>query len=155
MTADVQSHTHHDAMEQSGHHDQHGMGDTRMAISATLLCLTGCAIGEIAGLIIGTAAGLGNAPTIAISIALSFMFGYTLSTMTLLRAGLAPRTALTVVIAADTLSIGICSSGARATPSPTTTTARTVNQSGGGGSSLPSERPPSPVSSSRSCLARF
>src|SRR5690349_15454390 len=93
-------------MEQSGHYDQHGMGDTtRMAISATLHCLTGCAIGEIAGLIIGTAAGLGNAPTIAISIALAFLFGYSLSTMPLLRSGLAPRTALTVVLAADTLSI--------------------------------------------------
>lgn len=82
------------------------MGDaTGMAISATLHCLTGCAIGEIAGLIIGTAAGLGNAPTIAISVALAFMFGYSLSTMPLLRSGLDPRTALTVVLAADTLSI--------------------------------------------------
>ena len=92
--------------EMQAHHAEHDMGGTtRMAISATLHCLTGCAIGEIAGLIIGTAAGLGNAPTIAISIALAFMFGYSLSTMPLLRSGLAPRTALTVVLAADTLSI--------------------------------------------------
>ena len=109
MTADAQVHAHHaahDAMASSGNHDQHDIGDaTRMAISATLHCLTGCAIGEIAGLIIGTATGLGNVPTIAISIALAFVFGYSLSTMPLLRSGLAPRTALTVVLAADTLSI--------------------------------------------------
>jgi hypothetical protein len=106
---DHQTHTHvtpHAASERSGHHDRNDTGDTtRMAISATLHCLTGCAIGEIAGLIIGTAAGLGNAPTITISIVLAFMFGYSLSTMPLLRSGLAPRTALTVVLAADTLSI--------------------------------------------------
>jgi hypothetical protein len=76
-----------------------------MAISATLHCLTGCAIGEIAGLIIGTAAGLSNGVTIAISIALAFLFGYMLSTLPLLKAGLPLRTALSVVVAADTLSI--------------------------------------------------
>jgi hypothetical protein len=87
-------------------HDHQAMGNvTSMAMSATLHCLTGCAIGEIAGLIIGTAAGLSNAVTIAISIALAFFFGYSLSTMPLLRSGLAVRTALTVVLAADTLSI--------------------------------------------------
>ena len=108
VITDHQMHAHpaaHDAMEHSGHHDRNGTGATRLAISATLHCLTGCAIGEIAGLVVGTAAGLGNAPTIAISIALAFLFGYSLSTMPLLRSGLAPRTALTVVLAADTLSI--------------------------------------------------
>jgi hypothetical protein len=91
-------HDHH-----AGHHD---MGrTTSMAISATLHCLTGCAIGEIAGLVIGTAAGLSNGATIAISIGLAFAFGYSLSTLPLLKAGLAPRIALTVVLAADTLSI--------------------------------------------------
>jgi hypothetical protein len=87
----------------AGHHDKGGM--TSMAISATLHCLTGCAIGEIAGLVIGTAAGLSNAATIAISIGLAFAFGYSLSTLPLLKAGLTVRTALTVVLAADTLSI--------------------------------------------------
>jgi hypothetical protein len=76
-----------------------------MAMSATLHCLTGCAIGEIAGLVIGTAAGLTNVVTIALSVGLAFLFGYSLSTLPLLKAGLAPRTALTVVLAADTLSI--------------------------------------------------
>jgi hypothetical protein len=89
-----------------GGHDHHAMGGvTAMAMSATLHCLTGCAIGEIAGLIIGTAAGFGNAATIALSIALAFVFGYSLSTLPLLRAGLAVRAALVVVLAADTLSI--------------------------------------------------
>jgi hypothetical protein len=76
-----------------------------MAASATLHCLTGCAIGEIAGLMIGTAAGFTNAATIALSIALAFLFGYSLSTLPLLNAGLPFRTALGVVLAADTLSI--------------------------------------------------
>ncbi len=76
-----------------------------MAASATLHCLTGCAIGEIAGLIIGTAAGLGTATTVAISVTLAFLFGYALSTLPLLKAGLAVGTALSLVLAADTLSI--------------------------------------------------
>ena len=94
--------------EHRAHGPDHGhaaTSPTAMALSATLHCLTGCAIGEIAGLVIGTAAGLGNAATIAVSIALAFVFGYGLSTLPLLRSGLAPRTALTVVLAADTLSI--------------------------------------------------
>ncbi len=99
----VQQHAHHGRPEAA--HD-HGMrGPTAMALSATLHCLTGCAIGEIVGLIIGAAAGLSNAATIAISIALAFLFGYSLSTLPLLKSGLALRAALTVVLAADTLSI--------------------------------------------------
>lgn len=84
-------------------HPMHNV--TSMAMSATLHCLTGCAIGEIAGLMVGTAAGLSNAATVAVSVALAFLFGYSLSTLPLLKSGLAPRTALTVVLAADTLSI--------------------------------------------------
>lgn len=76
-----------------------------MAVSATLHCLTGCAIGEIAGLMIGTALGLSNLMTIALAIGLAFAFGYALSTLPLLQAGLALGTALSVVLAADTLSI--------------------------------------------------
>jgi hypothetical protein len=91
------------AHDHAGHHDMGGV--TSMAISATLHCLTGCAIGEIAGLVIGTAAGLSNAATIAISVALAFVFGDSLSTLPWVKAGLTPRTALTVVLAADTLSI--------------------------------------------------
>ena len=76
-----------------------------MALSATLHCLTGCAIGEIAGLMIGTGLGLGNGWTIAVSIALAFLFGFTLSTLPLVKGGLAVGTALSLVLAADTLSI--------------------------------------------------
>jgi hypothetical protein len=78
-----------------------------MAVSATLHCLTGCAIGEIAGLVIGTAIGLGTGWTIVLAVSLAFLFGYTLSTLPLLRAGLAFRAALSVVLAADTLSIAV------------------------------------------------
>ncbi|MET0896536.1 MAG: DUF4396 domain-containing protein [Mycobacterium sp.] len=89
-----------------GHNELPSMADTKdMALSATLHCLTGCAIGEIAGLIIGTALGLSNLATIAVAVALAFLFGYTLSTLPLLKAGLALGTALSVVLAADTLSI--------------------------------------------------
>ena len=76
-----------------------------MAVAATLHCLTGCAIGEIAGLMISTAAGLGNGWSVAISVALSFVFGYSLSTLPLVKVGVAPLAAFSVVFAADTLSI--------------------------------------------------
>jgi preprotein translocase subunit SecG len=88
-------------------HEHHAMSGNvnALAISATLHCLTGCAIGEIVGLMIGTALGLTNVATIAIAVALAFLFGYTLSTLPLLKAGVALGAALSVVLAADTLSI--------------------------------------------------
>lgn len=94
-------------MEPHEHHGTHeGHGDVNaMAVSATLHCLTGCAIGEILGLILGTALGLVNVVTIVLSVALAFLFGYTLSTFPLLKSGLALGSALRVVLAADTLSI--------------------------------------------------
>jgi hypothetical protein len=101
-------HEHAEHAEHAEHtkHADHGSGSMRpMAVAATLHCLSGCAIGEIAGLVIGTAAGLGNGATIAVSVALAFVFGFTLSSMPLLRAGLPLGTTLGVVVAADTLSI--------------------------------------------------
>lgn len=95
--------SHHDHQDHSDHAAMGGVNT--MAVSATLHCLTGCAIGEIAGLMIGTAAGLANGWTIALSIVLAFVFGYTLSTLPLVKAGLSVGAALTVVLAADTLSI--------------------------------------------------
>lgn len=86
-------------------HDAHGGGVNAMAASATLHCLTGCAIGEIAGLMIGTAIGLSTGWTIALAVTLAFAFGYALSTLPLLKSGLAVGAALSVVLAADTLSI--------------------------------------------------
>jgi len=76
-----------------------------MAASATLHCLTGCAVGEIAGLLIGTGLGLSNAVTVVLAVVLAFIFGYALSTLPLLKVGLGFFAALSVVFAADTLSI--------------------------------------------------
>lgn len=78
-----------------------------MAASATLHCLTGCAIGEILGLMIGTAVGLSSGATIALAVGLAFLFGYALSTVPLIKAGLGFGAALSVVFAADTLSIAV------------------------------------------------
>lgn len=76
-----------------------------MAFSATLHCLTGCALGEVLGLIIGTAFGLSNIVTIVLAVGLAFLFGFSLSTLPLLKAGLTLSAALPIVAAADTLSI--------------------------------------------------
>jgi hypothetical protein len=78
---------------------------TRSAVQATLHCLTGCAIGEILGMIIATAFGWGNAASIAISIVLAFFFGYALTVRSLRRAGVETRRALSLAFASDTLSI--------------------------------------------------
>ena len=77
----------------------------KMAASATLHCLTGCAIGEVAGLIIGTLLNLSNTATVALAIVLAFIFGFMLSTLPLRKAGLGFFAALSIVFAADTLSI--------------------------------------------------
>lgn len=83
----------------------HGPELTSLAISATLHCLTGCAIGEVAGMAIGTAAGFSNGATVALSIALAFAFGYGLTSLPLLRAGLALSVVVPIALASDTLSI--------------------------------------------------
>jgi hypothetical protein len=99
-------HTGHHSDHHADHGDHHdGSNLNAMAASATLHCLTGCAIGEIVGLMIGTAIGLATVPTIALAVGLAFLFGYGLSTLPLLKAGLGLGAALTVVLAADTLSI--------------------------------------------------
>jgi hypothetical protein len=79
----------------------------RTAVSATLHCLTGCAIGEVLGMVIGTAAGWSALPTVLLSIALAFLFGYSLTMRPVLRAGVAFKTAVGVALAADTLSITV------------------------------------------------
>ena len=109
--AHAEGHTGHEHGHEHGRHHGHDHGGhasggvNAMALSATLHCLTGCAIGEILGLIIGTAVGLSAGWTIALAVALAFLFGYTLSTLPLLKAGLGFVAALSVVLAADTLSI--------------------------------------------------
>jgi hypothetical protein len=78
---------------------------TRSAISATLHCLTGCALGEILGMVLTTALGWGNAANIVVSIALAFAFGYTLAMRPVLGAGVPFRRALGIALASDTVSI--------------------------------------------------
>jgi hypothetical protein len=78
---------------------------TRTAVSATLHCLTGCAIGEVLGMIIGTALGWSDTATIALAVALAFFFGYALTIAPVLRSGLPFRTAVKVALVADTVSI--------------------------------------------------
>jgi hypothetical protein len=78
-----------------------------MAFSATVHCLTGCAIGEVLGMVIGTALGWGNLPTIAISIVLAVVFGYSLTSLPLLRSGMALAAVAPIALASDTISITI------------------------------------------------
>jgi hypothetical protein len=78
---------------------------TRLAITATLHCLTGCAIGEVLGMVIGTAAGLDDWTTVALSVVLAFAFGYAITMSPLLRAGLPVKQAVRTALAADTVSI--------------------------------------------------
>jgi hypothetical protein len=78
---------------------------TRTAVSATLHCLTGCAIGEVLGIVIGTALGWGDLATIALAVGLAFFFGYLLTFAPVLRAGVSFRDAVKVALAADTVSI--------------------------------------------------
>ena len=92
-------HEHHHEMATSG------AALTAVSISATLHCLTGCAIGEVAGVAIGTALGFSNAGTIVLAIALAFLFGYSLTSLPLLRAGLALAAVVPIALASDTLSI--------------------------------------------------
>jgi hypothetical protein len=76
-----------------------------MALSATVHCLTGCAIGEVLGVIIGTALGWSNWPTVALAVVLAFVFGYALTSLPLLRAGMALSAVIPIAFASDTLSI--------------------------------------------------
>ncbi|MFC8507029.1 DUF4396 domain-containing protein [Streptomyces sp. NPDC057411] len=115
-----EQHAHHQGHEHhaghAGHegHDAHagphagtGKASWAMAAQATLHCLTGCAIGEVLGMIIGTALGWGNMPTMVLAIILAFFFGYTLTLRGILKAGVDFRTAFKVALAADTLSIAV------------------------------------------------
>src|SRR5829696_4061330 len=99
------AHTHH--------HDHHhempteGRALTGVAIAATLHCLTGCAIGEVAGMVIGTALGLSDMEIVLLAVALAFLFGYALTSVPLLRAGLAFGAVVPIALASDTISIAV------------------------------------------------
>ena len=87
------------------HHHDTGTSLTRLAVSATLHCLTGCAIGEVLGMVLATWWGWSDAPSIALAVVLAFFFGYSLTMIPVLRAGVALRSAIGIALAADTLSI--------------------------------------------------
>jgi hypothetical protein len=79
---------------------------TRSAVQATLHCLTGCAIGEVLGMVVATALGWGNLASIVLAVVLAFFFGYALTIRPVLAAGVPFRRAAGVTLASDTVSIG-------------------------------------------------
>jgi Domain of unknown function (DUF4396) len=101
--------SHVEAHAEHHHHElpTEGGALNAVALSATLHCLTGCAIGEIAGMVIGTALGFSDWGTVALAVALAFLFGYTLTSLPLLRAGLALGAVIPIALASDTVSIAI------------------------------------------------
>jgi hypothetical protein len=107
MEAAPVRHEHHDHAH--AHHalPTSGSALTSLAFSATLHCLTGCAIGEVLGVVIGTALGWSEWPTVALAVGLAFLFGYTLTSLPLLRAGLAFAAVVPIALASDTISIAI------------------------------------------------
>src|SRR3712207_6769169 len=98
---DAHAHAHHGPLPTSGR------ALSTVALSASLHCLTGCAIGEILGMIIGTALGFSDIGTIALAVVLAFFFGYLLTSLPLLRAGLALGAVIPIALASDTASIAI------------------------------------------------
>jgi hypothetical protein len=94
-------------MEQATLHAAPESSLNRLAISATTHCLTGCAIGEVTGMVIATALGWGDLPSIALAVGLAYLFGFTLTAVPLVRAGLAAGAVVATALAADTLSITI------------------------------------------------
>jgi hypothetical protein len=103
------AHEHPDAqLEHEGQtHAAHGASLNSLAISATTHCLTGCAIGEIVGMAIATALGWGNAGQIGLAVGLAYLFGFSLTALPLIRAGLAAGVVVSTALAADTVSITI------------------------------------------------
>jgi hypothetical protein len=114
---DAHDHAHHerghgDAGQAHGGDEHHelptsGRELTNVALSGTLHCLTGCAIGEVAGMAIGTALGFSNWGTVALAVVLAFVFGYSLTSMPLLRAGLTLAVVIPIALASDTFSIAV------------------------------------------------
>ena len=102
------AHSHHTAG-----HSHHPSGSprsptpslNRIAFAATVHCLTGCAIGEVLGMVVGTALGIGPVGTIALAVVLAFVFGFGLTMLPLVRSGIPFRQALRLAVAADLFSI--------------------------------------------------
>ena len=102
-----QTHAGHHNKDANHHaHGAHGTSSiNRTAFMATVHCLTGCTIGEVLGMVIGTALGWSNWPTVALAVVLAFFFGYAMTLWPLRRAGMAWGTALGLAFASDTLSM--------------------------------------------------
>jgi hypothetical protein len=96
----------HDTGREHRHHHE-GDSSWRTAIVATLHCLTGCAIGEVLGMVLATWWGWGDAASIALAVSLAFVFGYSLTMLPLLRAGMTVAAAIPIALAADTISITV------------------------------------------------
>ncbi len=96
-------------MAEHHHHElpTSGRALTNVAVSATLHCLTGCAIGEVLGMAIGTAIGLSEWGTVALAVTLAFFFGYLLTSLPLLRAGFTLSAVIPIALASDTFSIAV------------------------------------------------
>ena len=86
---------------------QHDQSLNRLAFSATVHCLSGCAVGEVLGMIIGTALGLSDRATISLAVGLAFLFGYAFTSVPLLRSGMALGAVIPLALASDTVSIAI------------------------------------------------
>jgi hypothetical protein len=100
--------TAHDHEHAAGRpHSADGRALTALAVSATAHCLTGCAIGEVLGMVIGTALEWSNGATIVLAVALAFFFGYLLTITPVLKAGVSLRQAVGIALAADTVSIAV------------------------------------------------
>ena len=106
-------HDHGTSADGSGHEQHHhelptsGRALTSVAVSATLHCLTGCAIGEVLGMAIGTALGFSEWGTVALAVTLAFLFGYGLTSLPLLRAGFAVSAVIPIALASDKFSIAV------------------------------------------------
>jgi hypothetical protein len=100
---------HHDHQHDHAAHSSRAPASnlTTVAFWATLHCLSGCAVGEVLGMVIGTGFHLSNVTTVVLSIALAFLFGYAFTVTPLLRSGMAPRAAAAVALGADTASIAL------------------------------------------------
>lgn len=108
MAHSTVTHDDHFADHDGPTHDDEADGKlNRLALSATLHCLTGCAIGEVVGMFVARALGWGAVSSIALAVGLAFLFGYALTSIPLLRAGLTFAAAVPVILATDTVSIAI------------------------------------------------
>ena len=103
----TQTHVSHEHCHHEHPHAAHGGSLNRTAFMATVHCLTGCTIGEVLGMVIGTAFAWSNWPTVALAVVLAFLFGYAMTLVPLRRAGTAWSAALGLAFASDTVSMAV------------------------------------------------